>query len=48
MIAFAEEEKRFKEMFVIQEINDIGIYAFNMYIRGKPTIVVIDDYIPFI
>ena len=48
MIAFAEEEKRFREMFVIQEINEIGIYAFNMYIRGKPTIVVIDDYIPFI
>lgn len=34
-------------MFVIKEINDYGIYAFNLYVRGKPVTIVVDDFIPF-
>lgn len=47
MIAFAEERERFKEIFVLKEANEIGLYAFNVYVRGRPYIIVIDDYIPF-
>ena len=47
MVAYAEEEARFRDMFVIKEANEIGLYAFNVYIKGKPEIIVIDDYLPF-
>ena len=47
MIAFAEDSERFKEMFVLKEANEYGIYAFNVYIRGRPMVIVVDDYVPF-
>jgi hypothetical protein len=47
MVAFAEDPLRFKELFVLKEINELGIYIFNIYIKGKPVKIVIDDYIPF-
>ena len=48
MVAFAEDEERFKEIFVLKEANELGIYIFNLYVRGRPFMVSIDDYIPFI
>lgn len=48
MVAFAEDPERFKDIFVIKEANELGIYAFNLYVRGRPFVVVIDDYIPFV
>lgn len=34
-------------MFVIQEVPKPGIMAFNVYIRGMPMVVTIDDILPF-
>ena len=47
MVAFAEDVDRFKKVFVVKEINSVGIYIFNLYIRGRPFKVIIDDFIPF-
>jgi hypothetical protein len=37
-----------KKNFLVQELNGVGIYAFKFYIMGKPWIVTIDDYLPFV
>lgn len=34
-------------MFVNKEQNEAGIFAINAYIRGKPTIITVDDYVPY-
>lgn len=34
-----------KSVFLTQERNDVGIYAVRFYIRGKPWIVTVDDYV---
>jgi len=47
MAAVAEDEERFKKIFVNKEKNNAGLYAFNVYVRGIPRIVVVDDYVPF-
>jgi len=47
MVAYAEDPERFKEIFVMKEVNELGIYVFNLFIRGRPYMVAIDDYIPF-
>ncbi|CDW88987.1 calpain family cysteine protease containing protein [Stylonychia lemnae] len=47
LAAVAADEERFKRIFVNQHVNNAGIYAFNVYIRGIPKIVVIDDYVPY-
>jgi hypothetical protein len=36
-----------RDIFVTKTENDSGIYAFRFFIRGKPWLVTIDDYIPF-
>ena len=36
-----------QKVFLINEENDVGIYAFRFFIRGKPWIVTIDDIMPF-
>ena len=43
MGAIAEFPDLVKNVFVTQEENDVGIYAFRFYIRGKPWIVTVDD-----
>jgi hypothetical protein len=47
-MAYAQKPHSFTKTFVIQEANNNGIMAFNVYVRGKPMIVVVDDIIPFI
>ena len=42
----SENDKRFQSIWVTKETNNAGIYAVNAYVRGKPTIITIDDYIP--
>ena len=32
-----------KNLFVIKEVNSQGIYAVNLYVRGKPWTIVVDD-----
>jgi hypothetical protein len=43
----AEYPERMKKAFVIQEMNKSGILAFNMWVKGIPVIVTIDDTLPF-
>jgi hypothetical protein len=36
-----------KDTFLTQNFNRAGIQAVQLYVRGLPTVVVIDDYLPF-
>jgi hypothetical protein len=36
-----------KNVFLTQNFNRAGIQAVQLYVRGLPTVIVIDDYIPF-
>ncbi|CDW87377.1 calpain family cysteine protease containing protein [Stylonychia lemnae] len=44
--ALAEVNSRFEKAFVNPEVNWAGIYAFNVYIRGIPHVIVVDDAVP--
>jgi hypothetical protein len=43
MGAISEFPELIKQVFVTQEVNDAGIYALRLFIRGKPWIITIDD-----
>lgn len=43
--AIAEHPNVIKKVFLTDQVNSAGIYAFRMYIRGKPWVVTIDDSI---
>ena len=45
MAAMSEYPELAKGIFLTQERNDVGIYAVKFYIRGKPWIVSVDDYV---
>ena len=45
--AMAEYSERLKKAFVIKEMNKSGILAFNMWVKGIPVVVTIDDVLPF-
>jgi hypothetical protein len=47
VISLAIKSERFKNIFVIQEVNSLGIMCVNIYIRGIPKIICVDDYLPF-
>lgn len=38
---------RMKSTFLTQNFNRAGVQAVKLYIRGVPTVVVVDDYVPF-
>lgn len=44
--AFSEYDDLFSKIFVNQQVSLAGIWAFNVYIRGVPTVITIDDYVP--
>ena len=46
--AIAERDERIKNIFVpeVWSYPKEGIYAFKVFIRGEPTVVTIDDYLP--
>ncbi|CDW87688.1 calpain family cysteine protease containing protein [Stylonychia lemnae] len=44
--AVAEINSRFEKVFVNPQVNWAGLYAFNVYIRGIPHVMVVDDSIP--
>ena len=46
-VAYAEDEYRFANTFVVQANNVKRIFAFNIFIGGMPKVVVVDDYFPF-
>jgi hypothetical protein len=43
VVAYAEKAERFKKVFVIQEVNSSGIMAFNVFVKGMPLVVTVDD-----
>lgn len=47
--AIAERDERIRKIFVpeVWSYPQDGVYAFNVYVRGKPTVVTIDDYLPY-
>lgn len=32
--------------FVIKQANKAGVYAFNVYYRGLPMVITVDDFVP--
>lgn len=47
MASLAEFPDQLKEVFLTQEKNNAGIYAFKFYIRGKPWVVEVDSTLLF-
>jgi len=43
----AQKPGRLEKIILNTEYNSEGIFAFKFYIRGLPTVVTIDDYLPF-
>jgi hypothetical protein len=46
--SISEKIDYIKRAFLVDELNEVGIYAFKFYILGKPWIVSIDDYLPYV
>ena len=47
MSAVAETPNRIQKIFLTQTYNKAGIFAVTVYVRGKPTQVVVDDQLPY-
>jgi len=45
--AVAETPKRVQDMFLTDSYNNEGIIAAKLFVRGVPTVVTVDDYLPF-
>ena len=45
--AVSERDDRMTKVFVNEQPNNAGLYAFNVYIRGIPRVVVVDDNVPY-
>jgi len=45
--ALAEFPDILKENFLVETKNDAGVYGLKFYVRGKPWVVDIDDYLLF-
>lgn len=41
------KSSRVEDIFLTDNYNDEGIFAVNLYIRGKKTTITVDDYLPF-
>jgi hypothetical protein len=46
--ALAEFPNNIKNLFLTDSKNSAGIYAVRFFIRGKPWVITVDDYIPFV
>jgi hypothetical protein len=45
--AIAEWPDRIKSAFLTQSYNNAGIFALKVFVRGKPTTIIVDDFLPF-
>jgi hypothetical protein len=45
--AMAEFPERVKKLVLTRELNEEGIVAFKIFIKGRPEIVTIDDRLPY-
>ena len=43
----AQEPERIKKLFLIDHLNDAGVYAVQLYVMGIPVTVTVDEYLPF-
>jgi hypothetical protein len=43
----AQTPARIKKAFINTAYSNEGLFAVNLYIKGKPVVVTIDDYVPF-
>ena len=43
MYGVAENDQRFQKIFVNKDQVAASIYALNVFVRGKPTIITVDD-----
>jgi len=41
------EEGLIDDALLVNQINKNGLYGFNAYVRGIPTIVTVDDVLPY-
>ena len=41
------DASRLDDIFLVKEINEVGVYAFKFHLLGMPITVIIDDYVPF-
>lgn len=48
MAAVAEEDDHIPELFNQAALNSVGIISTEVYVRGLPTQVAVDDFLPFI
>lgn len=39
-------DQRIKDMFLVDKYPDEGIFPVNLFIRGRPMTITVDDYIP--
>jgi hypothetical protein len=44
--AVAEHPDIITNSIVIKNVSDAGIFSFNLWVRGIPTVVTIDDWVP--
>ena len=44
--AVAEHPDLITDSIVIQNVSNAGIFGFNVWVRGIPTIIIIDDIVP--
>lgn len=45
--ALAEWPDRIKKLFVQDSYNSEGIFAINLYVKGRPQVITVDDQLPF-
>jgi len=43
----AEKDSRIENVFINKNYPSEGLLAMRLFVRGKPTVVTIDDFIPF-
>jgi hypothetical protein len=41
--AASEIDDTFRKLFAVKQTNYAGVYAFNVFVRGVPTIITVDD-----
>jgi calpain-15 len=45
--SLAEKPERFTQSILTDNVNSAGLFAMNAYVRGIPSTMISDDYIPF-
>ncbi|CDW86248.1 calpain family cysteine protease containing protein [Stylonychia lemnae] len=46
--AVSDNQMAFEPIFINKDRNNAGLYAINVWVRGIPTVMVVDDYMPIL